>query len=538
MTLCEVTEINGRAGNFSVAVKESPRYVDMEKCISCGDCTEKCPKDTEREYGTGVGKRKAIYVQYLQAVPLKYQIDPDACLRLNRVDACGVCADVCDAGAINFSDRGKTHRINVGAVVLAPGFEPFDPADGNVWGYGVFPNVITSLQLERYLSISGPTRGSLVRPSDGRAVRKMAFLQCVGSRDENLCTNGYCSSVCCMSTLKEAAISKSHYPDMQIAIFYMDMRAHGKDFDRYMEQVREIPGIRFIRCRVNGVENDGSCDDLRLCYVNEEGRQVEENYDMVVLSVGLKTPEHVLELARIADIKLTGDNFLAASDFAPVQTSRKGIFACGFFAGPINISQSVVDGSAAAGAVSDFLASARFELSTDRDFPGERDVSGEGVRIGVFICHCGSNIADVVDVESLGLYAATLPDVVYVEQNLFSCSQDSQDMIVQRIREQKLNRIVIAACSPRTHEPLFRRTLRAAGLNEYLVEMANIRNHNSWVHINEPEAATSKAGDLVRIAVARVAMGESLQPVPVPVIQKGLIVGGGIAGIGSSCGEN
>jgi len=531
MTLSEVITIGGRAGNFTVTVKESPRYVDMAKCISCGDCTEKCPKQVESEFDAETGKRKAIYVQYLQAVPLKYQIDPAACLRLNKKGACGVCEDVCDAGAIHFSDSEKTHRINVGAVVLASGLEPFNPSDAGVWGYGIFPNVITSLQLERYLSISGPTKGRLVRPSDGRVVRKMAFLQCIGSRDENLCTNGYCSSICCMSAVKEAVIAKSRSPGVQISIFYMDMRAHGKDFDRYMEQAKETSGIRFIRCRLNGVETDGTRTDLRLGYVNEEGRQIEEIFDMVVLSVGLQTPAHVLELARSADIKLTADNFVAASDFAPVQTSRKGIFACGFFAGPVNISQSVVDGSAAAGAVSDLLSSARFELSTGSGYPDERDVSAEKPRIGVFICHCGSNIAEVVDVESLGKYSATLPGVIYVEQNLFSCSQDSQDMIAERIREQKLNRIVIAACSPRTHEPLFRRTLRAAGLNEYLIEMANIRNQSSWVHINEPEAATSKARDLVRMAVARVACGESLQTVSVPVIQKGLVVGGGIAGM-------
>jgi heterodisulfide reductase subunit A len=395
----------------------------------------------------------------------------------------------------------------------------------------VYPNVITSLQLERYLSASGPTEGHLIRPSDGKPVNKVAFLQCIGSRDENLCNNGYCSSVCCMYAIKEAVIAKDHVPGLQTSIFYMDMRTHGKEFDLYLERAKEDSGVRFVRCRVNGVEPDGSGGDLRLSYVNEEGRQLEEFYDLVVLSVGLQTPKHVLQLARTADIKLTADNFAATSDFAPVQTSREGIFTCGAISGPKDIPQSVVEGSAAAAAVAELLAPARFELTSAPTFPVEKDVSLEAPRIGVFVCHCGSNIAGIVDVKAVEEYAATLPDVVYVERNLFSCSQDTQEMITKRIQEQKLNRIVIAACTPRTHEPLFRETLKAAGLNEYLVEMANIRNHNSWVHTDNPQAATAKAKDLVRMAAAKVTFGDSLKPIAVPITQKALVIGGGVAGM-------
>jgi heterodisulfide reductase subunit A len=531
MTLSEVIKIDGAAGNFSVTVKESPRYVDMTKCIACGACTEKCPKKVDSEYDAATGKRKAIYVKYAQAVPLKYQIDPDACIRLQKPGACGFCEKVCDAGAINFNDTEKIHQLNVGAVVLAPGFEAYDPTGAKVWGYGVYKNVITSLQLERYLSASGPTEGHLVRPSDGKAVNKVAFLQCVGSRDENLCGNGYCSSVCCMYAIKEAVIAKDHVPGLQTSIFYMDMRTHGKEFDQYLERARDDSGVRFVRCRVSGVETEGTSGDLRLRYVNEQGRQVEEFFDMVVLSVGLQTPKHVLKLAETADIKLTADNFAATSDFAPVQTSREGIFTCGAIAGPKDIPQSVVEGSAAAAAVADLLAPARYELTSEATFPEEKNISAEEPRIGVFVCHCGSNIAGTIDVKAVEEYASTLPDVVYVERNLFSCSQDTQEMIAKRIQEKNLNRIVIAACTPRTHEPLFRETLKAAGLNEYLVEMANIRNHNSWVHSKNPTEATAKAKDLVRMAAAKVTYGDSLKPISVPITQKGLIIGGGVAGM-------
>ncbi len=534
MTLSEVTKIDGTAGNFTVTIKESPRYVDMDKCIACGVCTEKCPKKVDSEYDAATGKRKAIYVKYAQAVPLKYQIDPHSCIRLKKPGACGFCEKVCDAGAINFDDCEKFHEVNVGAVVLSPGFEAYDPTDAAVWGYGINPNVITSLQLERYLSASGPTEGHLIRPSDKKPARKVAFLQCIGSRDENLCNNGYCSSVCCMYAIKEAVIAKDHVPGLQTSIFYMDMRTHGKEFDKYLERAKTESGVRFVRCKVNGVETDGVDGDCRLRYVNEEGRQIEEFFDLVVLSVGLQTPKHVLELAKTADIQLTADKFAATSDFNPVQTSREGIFTCGAIAGPKDIPLAVVEGSAAAAAVADLLAPSRNELTSEATFPEEKDITNEEPRIGVFVCHCGSNIAGIVDVEAVEEYAATLPGVVYVERNLFSCSQDTQDMMSKRIREQNLNRIVVAACTPRTHEPLFRETLKAAGLNEYLVEMANIRNHNSWVHTGDPKASTLKAKDLVRMAVAKVTHGGSLQPVSVSITQKSLVIGGGVAGMTSA----
>ncbi len=531
MTLSEVTAISGEAGNFDVSIKEHPRYVDMEKCIACGECAAKCPKKVDSEYDAATGKRKAIYVKYAQAVPLKYQIDADSCIRFKKAGACGFCEKVCPADAINFDDTEKMHSLNVGAIILAPGFESFDPGKAGVWGYGRYPNVITSMQFERYMSASGPTEGHLIRPSDGKEITKVAFLQCVGSRDENKCGNGYCSSVCCMYAIKEAVMAKDHVPGLRTSIFMMDMRTHGKDFDRYYQRAKEESGVRFVRCRVHGVEPEGDTGDLRLHYINEEGRQVEEYFDLVVLSVGLQTPEYVKQLSDMAGVKLTSDSFAATSDFSPVSTSKQGIFTCGAFAGPKDIPQSVLEGSAAAAAVADILAPVRGELTQEKTFPEERAVGDEDPRVGVFVCHCGSNIAGVVDVEAVADYCQTLPGVVHVERNLFSCSQDTQEQMVQTIREKGLNRVVVAACTPRTHEPLFRETLKSAGLNEYLVEMANIRNQNSWVHAASPDVATIKAKDLVRMGVAKVARQFSLQPISVPIKQKGLVVGGGIAGM-------
>ena len=534
MTLCEVTDVVGCAGDFTVTVKEQPRYVDMDKCIACGECAAKCPKDVDDEYNAGAGKRKAVYVKYAQAVPLKYQIDPDACIWSNKPGHCGACAKVCPSGAINFDDTEKIHEIEVGSVILAPGFECFDPGGTEVFGYGNYPNVITSMQLERYLSASGPTEGQLIRPSDGKPARKMAFLQCVGSRDENLCGNGYCSSVCCMYAIKEAVIAKDHAPGLQASIFYMDMRTHGKEFDEYYQRARDESGVRFVRCRVGGVEPQGGDGDLRLHYVNEQGRQIEEYFDLVVLSVGLETPKQVLELADKMDIRLTPHNFAAVSSFSPVTTSMPGIFTGGAFSGPKDIPHSVMEGSAAAAAAADILAPARFELAREKTFPPERDILNEELRIGVFVCHCGSNIAGYVDVEDVADYAATLPGVAHVERNLFTCSQDTQELMIKVIKENKLNRIVVAACTPRTHEPLFHETIRSAGLNEYLFEMANIRNQNSWVHTGDKVAATQKAKDLTRMAVAKVAWQGPLENVLVPITRRALIIGGGIAGMSSA----
>ena len=534
MTLSEVAAISGEAGNFEVTVKEHPRYVDMEKCIACGECAAKCPKKVDSEYDAATGTRTAIYVKYAQAVPLKYQIDAASCIRFKKAGACGFCEKVCPADAVIFDDTEKMHNFNVGAIVMAPGFEAFDPAPAGVWGYGRYPNVITSLQFERYMSASGPTGGHLLRPSDGKEITKVAFLQCVGSRDENKCGNSYCSSVCCMYAIKEAVMAKDHVPGLRTSIFMMDMRTHGKDFDRYYQRAKEESGVRFVRCRVHGVEPEGDSGDLRLHYINEEGRQVEEYFDLVVLSVGLQIPDHLQKLGEMAGIKLTSDRFVATSDFSPVSTSKKGIFTCGVFAGPKDIPQSVLEGSAAAAAVADILAPARGELTEEKTFPEERDIGGEDPRVGVFVCHCGSNIAGIVDVEAVAEYAQGLPGVIHVERNLFSCSQDTQEQMIQTIREKGLNRVVVAACTPRTHEPLFRETLKSAGLNEYLVEMANVRNQNSWVHAADPARATVKAKDLVRMAVAKVARQFSLQPISVPINQKGLVVGGGIAGLTSA----
>lgn len=535
MTLTEVREVAGSVGDFTVKLLEHPRYVDMDKCIACGECAAKCPKKVDDEYNQGLNKRKAIYVQYPQAVPLKYQIDEANCIYLQK-KKCGACAQVCPAGAIDFDQHPKEKTIRVGSMVLTPGFKAFDPSGIRTWGYDTFPNVITSLELERYLSASGPTEGHLQRPSDGRPVKRLAFLQCVGSRDLNKAGHSYCSGVCCMYAIKEAMIAKDHEPDLDVSVFFMDIRTHGKDFERYYERAKAA-GVRFNRCRVHSLEPADRSGSIYLRYITDRGKQIAAEFDLVVLSVGMEASKGALDLASRCNLTLNQNNFADRGGFQPVQAKgRPGIMVAGAFAGPHDIPQSVTEASAAAAAAAFPLAKARGSMTKEKQFPPEREVRGEEPRVGVFVCHCGNNIAGVIDVEAVAAYARNLPYVAHVERNLFTCSQDTQDLLKKIIQEKNLNRIVVAACTPRTHEPLFKETLKASGLNENLLEMANIRNQASWVHAAEPEKATEKAKDLVRMGVAKVALLAPAPPLSVGVSQKALVVGGGVAGLVSAHG--
>jgi heterodisulfide reductase subunit A len=514
-----------------VEIVRHPRYVDESKCIACGACSQKCPKKVEDDYNMGLAQRKAIYVRYPQAVPLKYCIDADNCIYLQK-HKCGVCRKICPTGAVNFDQTDQIVTLNVGSVVLSPGFTPFDPSRFDSYQYAKLPNVVTSMEFERILSASGPNMGHLVRPSDYKEPAKIAWFQCVGSRDVNRCDNPYCSSVCCMYAIKEAAIAKEHAgKDMDCAVFFMDMRTHGKDFERYYNDARDKHGVRFLRSRAHSITPVPGTDDLEVRYVTEAGEAVTEIFDMIVLSVGLQVSEQTLALAAQLGIDANPNRFCTTDTFQPVTTSRPGIFVCGAFQGPKDIPQAVIDASAAASAAGEILASARNTLTRIPEVVPEVNVTNERPRIGVFICRCGINIAGVVDVPGVAQYAAGLPYVEFASENMYSCSQDTQDNLVQLIKDKGLNRIVVAACTPKTHEPLFQETLVNAGLNKYLFEMANIRNQDSWVHKNNPEAATQKAKDLVRMAVSKVALMEPLPEAELAVNPTALVIGGGISGI-------
>ena len=459
-------------------------------------------------------------------------IDKEAsrCLSCGICSECYQCVDACLAGAIDHAMLTQTVDVNVGAVVLAPGFKPFDPTGYPHLNYEN-PNVVTSLEFERILSASGPFQGHLVRPSDHREPEKIAWLQCVGSRDHNTCNTGYCSSVCCMYAAKQTVIAKEHSTkELDTAVFFMDMRTYGKEFDRYYMRCEKEKGVRFIRAKVHTIENDENNTPI-LNYITEDGTIEQETFDMVVLSVGLESGKGNVELARTLGIELNSHRFAETSDLSPVETSRHGIYVCGAFQSPKDIPQSVTEASAAASCAAADLTPARGSLTRTKELPPELDVTGLEPRIGVFVCNCGINIGGIADVPAVRDFAATLPHVVHVEDNLFTCSQDTQDKMKQVIAEHRINRVVVASCSPRTHEPLFQETIREAGLNKYLFEMANIRDQNTWVHMDEKDKATQKAEELVRMAVAKVACVEPLYQLSLEVEKSLLVIGGGVAGM-------
>lgn len=461
-------------------------------------------------------------------------IEADRCLSCGICSECYQCVTACLPEAINHDMTPKQHTVNVGAVILAPGFKPFDPSVYESYGYGSHPNIVTSLEFERMLSASGPYEGHLVRPSDKKPPKKIAWLQCVGSRDINIADHSYCSSVCCMFATKEAVIAKEHSSDpLETTIFFMDMRTFGKEFEKYYMRAQEESGVRYVRSRIHSVfpldENR-----LRIVYATETGSNIEDVFDMVVLSVGLSPARNAVELAQKLGIDLNDYGYAKTGSLTPVTTSREGIYVCGTFQEPKDIPQSVMEASAAASAATEKLARSRWSLTREKEVPPEIDVSGQEPRIGVFVCNCGINIGGIADVPAVRDYAQTLPHVVHVEQNLFTCSQDTQDHMKQVIREKGINRVVVASCSPRTHEPLFQETIQDAGLNRYLFEMANIRDQNTWVHMNDPEKATQKAKDLVRMAVAKAAHIEPLHQEKLEILQSALIVGGGVAGMESA----
>jgi len=526
-----VQEISGEEGNFDVKLIRHPRFVNMEKCIACGLCSEKCPKKVANDYDSGLSKRKAVYVQYAQAVPLKYAIDADQCIYLIR-GKCKACEKFCPTGAIAFDEKPQETALSVGAVVLATGSQTFDPRVYDTFGYRNSDNIVTSLEFERILSASGPYGGHLLRPSDKTEPQKIAWLQCVGSRDTHLNARGYCSGVCCTYAVKEAILAKEHSTEaLDAAIFYIDIRTFGKDFEQYYNRAKDDLGVRFVKSRISHVEPMDANGRHAIGYVDETGKSVREMFDIVVLSVGLGVGERAAGLAQQMGLDLNQYQYIQTSDLHPVRTSRPGIYVCGTIQAPKDIPSSVIEASAAAGEVGCALHEVRGTLAKTKDPVEEHNVHGEPPRVGVFVCCCGTNIAGFVDVPEVVEFAKTLPYVVYAEKNLFSCSQDTQGQISRIIQEQNLNRVVVSACTPKTHEALFQETLINAGLNKYLFEMTNIRNQCSWVHKDDMPTATRKAKDLVRMSVAKVALHE---PLPEPVMninQAVLVIGGGVAGM-------
>ena len=553
----EVIGCEGEPGDFTVTVRKNPRFVDEEKCVACGLCVEHCPQVGGNEFDMGLMARKAIYRPFPQSVPAAYVIDPDACLnflghlterqkrRIKKIEAvkrkarpdyppnilvCGHCTSACDVDAIDFDMMPTEIELDVGSVLVAVGFQEFDASKLGAYGYGRLPNVVTSLELERMLNASGVTRGHVVRPSDLETPRRIVFIQCVGARGEG--GRPYCSRFCCMNAVKDSMLIRQHDPEVEeISILYTDLRAFGKGFDDFLERSKEQESAVYLRGRPAKVTLNPADESLEIFVEDTLGHeQTRVPADLVVLSVAAAPNDGAIKLAEILGIETDRNGFIARRDpaISAVETSREGVYVCGSAVGPQVIPDCVAQASATAARAQLFLAGHRVEEEKKRVEPV--DISGPP-RIGVMVCHCGVNIAGVLDVDALAEYALGLPGVEVARTDLFACSSTGQDQLMETIREHRLNRVVVAACTPRTHEPVFRDTLDRIGFNPYLLEMVNIRDQCSWVHAGSREAAQKKALTLIRMGVARARHLEPLEEGSAAMTRAALVIGGGIGGI-------
>ena len=527
ITYAELNKLDGKKGDFKAQVWKRSKYVDSDKCTGCGDCAEVCPVDVVNQFDEKISTRKAIYIEFPQAVPIVYTLDYENCV------GCGSCDRVCEPEAITFLEKSEEIEVNVGSVIIATGFEVFEPNElRKEYGYGKYDNVITAMQFERLLSSFGPTMGKPRRLSDGKKPKTIGWIQCVGSRSAQL-GYPYCSRVCCMYATKEASIVKESDPDIDISIYYMDIRAYGKDFQQYYDNAKRL-GVKYKRGRPSSIyENKDK--SLTIKYKDTlTGEIKEDKVDLLVLSTAIIPSKGNKRLGKILGIEVDENGFFMQDSLLnnPVQSSRDGIYLAGCIQGPKDIPDSV---SMASGAAARAVAPVKDrQRHIGKEFPPEKDISKDEPRIGVFICHCGKNIAGYLDVDKVTQEIEKLPNVVHAEHIMFACAEDSGKKIKEQIKENGLNRIVVAACSPRTHGGLFQDTLQEAGLNKYLFEMANIRNHCSWVHSDDWDAATEKAIALVKAAVAKVSLLEPLSEEEFSIIPKVLVIGGGISGMKAS----
>ena len=531
-TNTHVVDVQGQAGDFTVSLRQEPRYVNVDRCINCDNCAQVCPIELPDSYQLNMTKRKAAYKTAARAAPDAYIID-----RGPYCDNCGHCVEVCPTQAIDLNEQPRLLSIQVGAVILALGFKLYDASGLEELGYGRYPNVLDAMQYERLASRSGPTEGIVKRPSDQTAPRSIAWLQCIGSRDQS---NTYCSSICCMYATKEAMLAKQRLGDaIDCTIFIMDERAFNKEYSTYFAKARQQYGIHYRRCRVSNIRESPGSRNLTVQYASSNGELAQESFDMVVLATGLQPPDSARHFTNMLDLDLNEHGFCETHKFTPLQTTHSGVFVCGAFSSPKEISETIIDASGAAAEVMRLLNeqlntyqySREWPVLSEDNLPPERDVKDEPPRIGVFTCTCGGTMTRLLDMHNLTNQVRQWPHVTTAEIVNLACFPETITHIQEQIHRQRLNRVVIAGCSSRTHEPLFQRAIRQTGLNPYLVELVNLRDQCNQIHTHQPALANRKAIELVRLAVGRVKLAQAIHKQKFTSRDTALIIGGGLSGM-------
>jgi heterodisulfide reductase subunit A len=535
MTRSEILDADGQAGDFTVRIRHNPRYVIVDRCTNCGLCAAVCPRRLPNEMQESLVTRNAIHKSAPRALPNAYYVDKgDDCLDCRR------CEEVCPTNAVNLDETAWEEDIKVSAIILALGYQLSNASVLEEYGYGRFANVVHSMQYERYVSRSGPTEGMVLRPSDNKAPKRVAWLQCIGSRDQE---HPYCSSICCMYATKEAVLTKQRLGgNAHCQIFMMDERAFNKEYNAYFHQSTALYGVEYTRCRISDLKEDTQTKDLIIQYLDSAGKLQESRFDMVVLSVGVLPPSGAQELSQKLGFDLNEYGFCETDKFNPLETSKPGIYVCGAFSTPKEIAETIIDAAGAAGDVmrlfneqlGNLPSSREFPFLSTGNFPPEVDIQNQDPRVGVFVCRCHPSIDATIDVDRVVTRAKSYSNVVYSEDVGYGCFPEGIEKIKAAISNHNLNRVVVAGCSHRTHESLFQRIVRETGLNPYLMEMTNIREFCAWVHPDQPEMATHKAMEMIRIATER---ANYLQPVYKSAInpeKRALIIGGGIAGMSAA----
>jgi heterodisulfide reductase subunit A len=535
LTNTRVVDVEGQAGDFTVSLRQEPRYVDTDLCINCDKCAQVCPVVLPDSYQLGMSQRKAVYKVATRAAPDSYVVD-----RGPYCDDCGECVTVCPTKAIDLNEQPRLLSIGVGAIILALGFKTFDPSGLEEFGYKRYANVLSAMEYERLASRSGPTEGMVTRPSDEQKPTSIAWLQCIGSRDQE---RSYCSSICCMYATKEAMLAKQRLgEETDCTVFMMEERAFNKEYGTYFAKARERHGVRYVHCRVSAIREDPLSGDLILHYANPNGELHQERYEMVVLATGLQPPDSAQHFTNILDLELNEHGFCETQKFTPLQTTHSGVFVCGAFSSPKEISETIIDASGAAAEVMRLLNdelntypySREMPFLSDNHLPPETDVTGEAPRVGVFSCTCAGTISETLDIQSLAGKAMDWDGVVLSEVLDFACGPETQQYIQEIVKREGLNRVVIGACSNRTHESLFQRTIRQAGLNPYLLELVNLRDQCAIVHKRQKELANNKAQELMRVAVGRVRLSQPVHKIEFKTHRAALIIGGGVAGMSAA----